>query len=168
MEPILKSGYDMPMQSSGSKSHRATLENAPIWFDPLSPIGSAVKYIAALSPRFNWVGVYLLKGKFLELGPFIGEPSEHTRIAIGQGVCGTAVAEGADQNVSDVRERGNYLSCSLKTRSELVILIWEGGREGSRILGQIDIDSHVVNAFGPEEVAQVKQIAKELGEKWPA
>ena len=136
----------------------------PVWYDPAAPMAGAVRYVAALSPRFNWVGIYVLKGNYLELGPFIGAPSEHTRIRVGQGVCGTAVAENADQNVPDVRERANYLACSLETRSELVVLIRD--RTG-KILGQIDIDSHTVGAFGPEEEAQVRKIARELGESWP-
>lgn len=136
----------------------------PVWFDPLSPLGSAVRYVAGLSSKFNWVGIYVLKGKHLVLGPYIGEPTEHTRIRIGQGVCGTAVAEDRDINVPDVRQATNYLSCSLATRSELVVLIRLPRGE---IVGQIDIDSHSLDAFGPEEEAAVKRVARELGEKWP-
>jgi GAF domain-containing protein len=136
----------------------------PVWYHPDSPLGSAVKYVAALSPKFNWVGIYVLKGKFLELGPYIGAPSEHTRIRVGEGVCGTAVAEDSDQNVPDVRARANYLSCSLDTRSELVVLIRD---KKGRVLGQIDIDSHTAAAFGPDEEAQVGRVARELGERWP-
>lgn len=137
----------------------------PNWYDPLSPLGSAVRYVASCSPKFNWVGVYKLKGKFLELGPFMGAPSEHSRIPVGQGVCGTAVAEERDQNVPDVRSRENYLSCSLETRSELVVLVRD---KKGKILGQIDIDSHTLDAFGAEEEELVKKVAKELGELWPA
>jgi L-methionine (R)-S-oxide reductase len=136
----------------------------PVWYDVLSPLGSAVHYVASLSPHFNWVGIYVLKGKFLELGPYIGAKSEHTRIRVGEGVCGTAVAENADQNVPDVRARENYLSCSVETRSELVVLIRDSK---GKILGQIDIDSHVTNAFGPAEEEAVKKVADELGELWP-
>lgn len=137
----------------------------PVWYDVLSPMGSAVHYVASLSPKFNWVGIYVLKGKFLELGPFIGAASEHTRIRVGQGVCGTAVAEDADQNIPDVRALDNYLACSLETRSELVVLIRDSK---GKILGQIDIDSHTPDAFGPAEEAAVKKVADELGELWPA
>lgn len=137
----------------------------PIWFNPLSPQGSAVHYVASLSPKFNWVGIYVLKGKVLELGPSIGAKSEHTRIAVGKGVCGTAVAENADQNIADVRAVENYLACSVETRSELVVLIRD--RKG-KILGQIDIDSHTPGAFGPTEEEAVKKVAQELGELWHA
>ncbi|MGZ3688255.1 MAG: GAF domain-containing protein [Bdellovibrionota bacterium] len=147
---------------------RASLEISPewpVWYDPSSPLGSAVRHIAALSPKFNWVGIYLLKGKMLELGPYLGANTDHTKIKVGVGVCGTAVAENRDQNVPDVRARENYLACSLETRSELVILV---RNEKGKILGQIDIDSHQAGAFGPDEETQVRQIAHELGELWPA
>jgi len=136
----------------------------PVWFDPLSPLGSAVRYIASLSPRYHWVGIYLLNGDTLELGPYIGAETDHTRIQVGVGVCGTAVAMNEDQNVPDVRARENYLACSLETRSELVVLIRD---QQGKILGQIDIDSHVLNAFGQQEEEQIKTIANELGERWP-
>jgi L-methionine (R)-S-oxide reductase len=140
-------------------------DKTPVWYNPQSPMGSAVHYVASLSPKFNWVGIYVLKGKFLELGPFIGAKSEHTRIAVGKGVCGTAVAEDRDQNIPDVRAVGNYLACSLETRSELVVLVRNAK---GKILGQIDIDSHVPGAFGPDEEDAVKKVAVELGELWPA
>jgi GAF domain-containing protein len=125
---------------------------------------AAVDRVAAISPAFNWVGIYVLDGQMLELGPFIGAPTEHTRIAVGVGVCGTAVARNEDLNVPDVTASDNYLACSVETQSELVVLIRD--RQG-RILGQIDIDSHTRSAFGPAEEAAVKQIADELGEAWP-
>ncbi len=143
---------------------KVDLGSFPVWYQPEAPLGSAVRYLASLSSKFNWVGIYILNGKMLELGPYIGAPSEHTRIPVGRGVCGTAVLLNADQNVPDVGASDNYLACSLETRSELVVLIRD---LDGQILGQIDIDSHVINAFGPEEQAQVTRIAAELGELWP-
>ncbi|HUP57929.1 MAG TPA: GAF domain-containing protein [Bdellovibrionota bacterium] len=114
------------------------------------------------------MGIYLLKGQgpkaMLELGPFIGAKTEHTRIKVGQGVCGTAVARNADMNVPDVKQADHYLACSLDTQSELVVLI---RNKSGRILGQIDIDSHTPAAFGPVEERAVKKVAQELGELWP-
>ena len=142
----------------------------PVWFDPLSPVGSAVRYVASLSPRFNWVGVYVLKTtpskkQVLELGPYLGAKTDHTRIPIGKGICGTAVAEERDLNVPDVTQAENYLACSLETRSELVVLIRD---PSGKIVGQIDIDSHTPAAFGPAEESAVRKVAQELGERWPA
>ncbi len=136
----------------------------PVWYDPLSPLGSAVRHVASLSPDFHWVGVYLLRGKKLVLGPFIGEDTEHRVIPVGQGVCGTAVAENADQIVPNVNERKNYLACSAKTCSEMVALIRDG--RGS-IVGQIDVDSHRINAFSEGLACAVQAVARELGELWP-
>ncbi len=142
-----------------------SLEKTPVWYQPEAVLGSAVRYVAGLSPKFNWVGIYILKGKFLELGPYIGAATDHTRIPVGRGVCGTAVAEDADQNVPDVTASDNYLACSIETKSELVVLVRD--KKGN-ILGQIDIDSHVVNAFGPDEEKAVRKVADELGQLWPA
>jgi GAF domain-containing protein len=124
-----------------------------------------VSYVSTISPAFNWVGIYVLRGDTLELGPYIGAATEHTRIKVGVGVCGTAVARNQDINVPDVTGIDNYLACSVETASELVVLI-RGGDHSIR--GQIDIDSHTRDAFGPAEEAAVKQVARELGAIWPA
>ena len=97
--------------------------DAPAWYRWGSALQSAVEHLAATFPSFNWVGIYVLRGDTLELGPYIGAPTEHTRIKVGVGVCGTAVARNADMNVPDVRALDNYLACSLETASELVALV---------------------------------------------
>jgi GAF domain-containing protein len=137
----------------------------PVWYQPQAALGSAVRYVSSLSPKFNWVGIYLLKGKNLELGPYIGAKTDHTKIPVGRGVCGSAVANETDMNVPDVTKSDNYLACSLETKSELVVLIRD--RQGE-IVGQIDIDSHTPAAFGPQEEQAVKKVAQELGELWHA
>jgi L-methionine (R)-S-oxide reductase len=124
---------------------------------------SAVERLKAASPKFNWVGIYMLEGDTLVLGPYIGAATEHTRIKVGVGVCGTAVARNSDMNVPDVNASDNYLACSLDTQSELVVLIRD--RAGA-VVGQIDIDSHTRGAFGPEEEELVRQVAAELGHHW--
>lgn len=136
----------------------------PVWYDPLSPLGSAVRYVASLSPDFQWVGIYRLQGKRLVLGPFIGEDTGHRVIPVGRGVCGTAVAENADQIVPNVNERKNYLACSAMTRSEMVALVRDGK---GRVVGQIDIDSHRLDAFPENLAGAVRTVARELGELWP-
>src|SRR5262244_3723349 len=133
------------------------------WYRSEDPLQSAVEHLAGSSPTFNWVGIYLLKDDVLELGPYVGAATEHTRIEVGVGVCGTAVARNADMNVPDVSGSDNYLACSVETRSELVVLI----RDAAEIVvGQIDIDSHTPAAFGAREEALVKQVAAELGARW--
>ena len=141
----------------------STAKQWPVWYSPDAPLGSAVRYVASLSPRFDWVGIYILRENVLELGPFLGAGTEHRRIPVGKGICGTAVAENRDLNVAKVSEEPNYIACSVSTQSELVVLIRNSEGE---ILGQIDIDSHVEGAFGPEDEKAVRQVAQELGELW--
>jgi GAF domain-containing protein len=114
--------------------------------------------IRAWGAPYTSVYAYMLHGTELVLEAFAGRETEHTRIPVGTGVCGTAVAEQRDQNVADVTAVGNYLACNLFTKSELVVLI----RRGRNILGQIDIDSDVPNAFGEREHADVKEVADAL------
>ena len=118
----------------------------------------AAEKIRAAGPPYTSVYLYMLHGNELVLEAHAGRNTDHTRIPVGVGVCGTAVAMGKDQNVPDVRAVENYLACNSWTRSELVVLI----RRGSLILGQIDIDSDVPNPFTPEEEAAVKQVADAL------
>lgn len=118
----------------------------------------AADRMQAAGPPYTSVYLYMLQGEELQLEAFAGRETEHTRIAVGHGVCGTAVATGEDQNVADVRAIGNYIACNAFTRAELVVLI----RRGARILGQIDVDSDVPDPFTLEEEAAVKQIADAL------
>ena len=118
----------------------------------------AADRIQAAGPPFTSVYLYMLHGGELVLETFAGRETEHTSIAVGQGVCGTAVATGQDQNIGDVRAITNYIACNTFTRSELVVLI----RRGGTILGQIDVDSDVPDPFGPEEEAAVRAVADGL------
>lgn len=118
----------------------------------------AAEKIRAAGPPYTSAYLYMLHGDELVLEAYAGRETDHTRIPVGVGVCGTAVASGKDQNVPDVRAVENYLACNAWTRSELVVLI----RRGSLILGQIDIDSDVPDPFTPEEEAAVKQVADAL------
>lgn len=114
-----------------------------------------VEILAAAHPAWGWVGVYLLVGDTLVLGPFAGPSTDHTRIPVGTGVCGTAVAENRNLVVDDVRNLDNYLACSVGTRSELVVLI----RDAGEVVGQFDVDSDDVAAFGPEDEALLGHLA---------
>jgi GAF domain-containing protein len=118
----------------------------------------ACERIRAWGAPYTSVYAYMLHGSELVLEAYAGRETEHTRIPVGTGVCGTAVAEKRDQNVGDVGAIGNYLACNLFTKSELVVLI----RRGDHILGQIDIDSDVPNGFGDREHADVKEVADAL------
>ena len=118
----------------------------------------AADRLRAAGPPYTSIYLYMLHGEELVLEAFAGRETEHTRIPVGKGVCGTAVATGVDQNVGDVRAIENYLACNLDTRSELVVLI----RRGALILGQIDVDSDVPDPFSAEEQAEVTKVADAL------
>ena len=120
---------------------------------------TAAEKIRAAGSPYTSVYLYMLHGSELVLEAYTGRETQHTRIPVGTGVCGTAVSSGQDQNVPDVAAVDNYLACNSWTRSELVVLI----RRGTMILGQIDIDSDVPDPFTPEEEAAVKQVADALG-----
>lgn len=113
-------------------------------------------------PNYHWSGIYRLEGATLVLDAYVGEATDHTHIPVGRGVCGTAVAERKNQVIEDVRTLENYLACSLKTRSEIVVLIERHGQ----ILGQIDIDGHEVGAFSDRDEAFLTQLAQILAERW--
>lgn len=120
----------------------------------------AVQRIHQAGARYDWVGIYLLAHGQLILHSYIGKQTELTRIAVGNGVCGTAVAEDRDINVLDVSKLENYMGCSAETRSEIVLLF----RHGDRVIGLLDIDSDTEAAFGPADERELRVIADALGE----
>jgi GAF domain-containing protein len=126
--------------------------------DRAALLRTACERIRAWGGPFTSVYAYMLHGDELLLEAYAGRDTEHTRIPVGTGVCGSAVATGTDQNVADVTQVGNYLACNVFTRSELVVLI----RRGTTILGQVDVDSDVPNGFGDAEHAAVKDVADAL------
>ena len=117
-------------------------------------LGEVVRRVHEAHPIWDWSGIYLLVGDTLVLGPATA-PADHSRIGVGEGVCGTAVSEDKNQLVEDVREVENYLACSIHTRSEIVVLI----RDNGRIVGQFDIDSDTVGAFTAEDERLLDELA---------
>ena len=111
-------------------------------------------------PHYTWVGVYLIDGEELVLGPFLGKPSPHTRIPLGRGICGAAATEKQTIIVDDVNADPRYLACSIETKSEIVVPIMNG----SKVIGEIDIDSDRPAAFGAADRALLEQVAPLLAE----
>jgi L-methionine (R)-S-oxide reductase len=103
---------------------------------------------------WDWVGIYFLVDDALVLGPYVGDSTEHVKIPIGVGVCGTAVAQNTNIVIDDVRSEQNYLACSLNTRSELVVLI----RDGDKVVGQFDVDSDRVGAFRRQDEVLLERL----------
>ena len=114
-------------------------------------------------PYFNWVGIYLLdkEENELVLDYYVGKPTEHTHILVGRGVCGSAVADKTDKIIEDVTEEENYLTCSLETRSEIVVLI----ESKTEIIGQIDVDSDDVAVFDETDQQYLRQVSNIIIEK---
>jgi L-methionine (R)-S-oxide reductase len=106
---------------------------------------------------YSWVGIYLVEGAELVLGPWKGpEATEHVRIPVGQGVCGAAAASGETEIVDDVNADPRYLACFPSTRSEIVVPISNDGR----VTGEIDIDSDRPAAFGEDDRAFLERVAE--------
>jgi GAF domain-containing protein len=125
----------------------------------------AVGLLHQASPKFHWTGIYeLFPDHVLRLGPFVGAPTNHVFICVGQGVCGSAVAQKRNMNIPDVSKESNYLACSEETKSELVVLI----RKGERIFAQIDIDSHEFAAFDSQAENLVLAVAECLADAYAA
>jgi L-methionine (R)-S-oxide reductase len=119
---------------------------------------ATVASLHAEHPPFDWVGVYWVLGDDLVLGPFRGEPTEHVRIRIPEGVCGAVAAGGATEVVPDVRARPGHIACDVRTRSEVVAPIVRDGA----VIGVLDVDSSTPDAFGPAEVEAVEAAAARI------
>jgi L-methionine (R)-S-oxide reductase len=123
--------------------------------DPARAKEETVRLLAAEMPAYTWVGIYVLDGEELVLGPFVGKPSPHTRIPLGRGICGAAATEKATIIVDDVNADPRYLACSIETRSEIVVPILSKGD----VLGEIDIDSDRPAAFGDADRMLLEKVA---------
>lgn len=111
-------------------------------------------------PHYHWVGIYLVRGDELVLSHYIGKPTEHTKIKIGQGICGAAVVDEHTIVVPDVSCDRRYIACSKETRSEIVVPIFSSGK----IIGEIDIDSDVPDAFDSDDSRMLERVAQILGD----
>ncbi|MFI5178138.1 MAG: GAF domain-containing protein [Vicinamibacterales bacterium] len=126
--------------------------------DRQAAMEQAVAALKAGVPHYSWIGIYLMDGDELVLGPFLGKPSPHTRIPLNRGICGAAASHKTTIIVDDVNDDPRYLACSLETQSEIVVPIMRG----ATVLGEIDIDSDRPAAFGPADRALVEAVARAL------
>lgn len=121
-----------------------------------------VEAMALELPHYSWTGFYMLDPddpETLVLGPFVGDPTPHVRIPVTQGICGAAVATGETVIVDDVNSDSRYLSCSIKTKSEIVVPIYANGK----VIGEIDIDSHTPAAFTEDDRIFLGETARIVG-----
>jgi L-methionine (R)-S-oxide reductase len=137
---------------------RAAIDTAPSYADAMT---QAVHILKEQMPDYSWVGIYLMDGEELVLGPYLGKPSPHTRIPLNQGICGAAASSKETIIVDDVDADPRYLACSLETRSEIVVPIMRG----HDVLGEIDIDSDKKAAFGAADRELLEAVAALLAQK---
>lgn len=106
--------------------------------------------------HYDWVGFYFHDSatRTLHLKAFAGEPTDHTTIPFGKGICGQVAESNQNFIVPDVKAQDNYIACSLHVKSEIVIPLFKNGQN----IGQIDIDSHTLDPFTDEDVALLEHV----------
>ena len=110
---------------------------------------------------YNWVGYYFAdhKTKTLHLGPYVGAATDHTIIPFGKGICGQVAESNQNFVVPDVKAQDNYIACSITVKSEIVVPLFVEGKN----IGQIDIDSHVMDPFTEADERFLEFVNQEVG-----
>ena len=140
--------------------YRGALEAVERMVNRESEADEVLKHVVALLhdrfDHYSWVGIYLVEGDDLVLGPWKGpQATEHVRIPVGEGVCGAAAASGRTEVVDDVNADSRYLACFPSTRSEIVVPI----AYERRVVGEIDIDSDRPAAFSEADRSFLERVA---------
>lgn len=138
------------------KQLRSLIEDEP---DPLANTANFVGLLFGALPDINWLGVYVLRGETLVLGPFQGKPA-CVRLPLGQGVCGTAAQRREVLRVADVNAFPGHIACDPVSRSELVVPLVTG----ERVLGVLDIDSQYPARFGERDEAEIAHLCADFVE----
>jgi GAF domain-containing protein len=123
--------------------------------DPIANAANVSALLFQLMPDLNWAGFYFLRGEELVLGPFQGKPA-CVRIAVGKGVCGSAVARRQSIVVEDVDAFPGHIACDSASRSELVVPL----KRGDTIVGVIDLDSPTPGRFDADDRAGIEDVAE--------
>ena len=112
--------------------------------------------------HYNWVGFYFAnhENKTLHLGPYVGAPTDHKVIPFGKGICGQVAESNANFVVPDVAAQDNYIACSFTVKSEIVVPLFVNGIN----IGQIDIDSHVLDPFTSEDERFLEFVNSEIAQ----
>lgn len=122
-------------------------------------LNDVVDFLYESFEKYSWVGIYIVRGDDLVLGPWRGkQATEHTKIPIGKGICGSAAKSGKTELITDVTRDKRYLACFVSTQSEIVVPIKKNGE----IIGEIDIDSDIKNAFDEKDAIFLEKIADEI------
>lgn len=125
-----------------------------------TPLADLCDLLRKNVPHYNWVGFYFMnnENQMLEIGPYSGAETEHTRIPYGRGICGQVAESGETFLVQDVNAESNYLACSIETKAEIVLPIFKG----DKLVAQLDIDSHYLNPFTEEDSAFLETICQKV------
>ena len=109
---------------------------------------------------YDWVGFYFANGDKPELilGPYAGEETDHTVIPFGKGICGQVAVSNETFLVPDVQAQDNYISCNMNVKSEIVVPLFVNEKN----IGQIDIDSNLIDAFGEDDEEFLKYVNSEI------
>ena len=121
--------------------------------DKLAATSNFVALLFTALRDVNWLGVYVLRGEELILGPFQGRPA-CVRIPVGKGVCGVAASTCSTQRVADVHEFPGHIVCDADSRSELVVPLLDAGS----LLGVLDIDSPSLSRFSESDQQGVEKL----------
>ncbi len=125
--------------------------------DAMANMANLSALIWQFVPRLNWAGFYRMVDGALVLGPFQGKPA-CIRIALGQGVCGTAAASGATQLVPNVHAFPGHIACDGASQSELVVPVIRDGA----VIAVIDLDSPELNRFDADDAAGIEALAQAI------
>ncbi len=119
---------------------------------------TAVEIINDFSDGYSWTGVYMMKNGVLEVGPYVGPETPHTKISLNSGICGAAASQKKSIIVEDVTADPRFLACSPHTKSEIVVPLLDG----NTVLGEIDIDSNQRGFFSSDDKKMFEEIAATL------
>jgi GAF domain-containing protein len=134
------------------KQLRALIDGEP---DPLANTANFVGLLRDALPEINWVGVYVLRGDELVLGPFQGKPA-CVRLPLGRGVCGAAASRLETLCVADVHEFAGHIACDPVSRSEIVVPL----ELGEALVGVLDIDSPVADRFTESDQQGIEKLCR--------
>ena len=111
---------------------------------------------------YDWVGFYFKNGdkNELKLGPYAGEPTDHTIIPFGKGICGQVAVSNENFVVPDVKAQDNYIACSITVKAEIVVPLFVNGEN----IGQIDIDSNTADPFTKEDERFLEFVNEKVAE----
>lgn len=127
--------------------------------DPLANSSNFVALLFNAMDDVNWLGIYVLRGNELILGPFQGKPA-CVRIKLGSGVCGTAAATLTTQRVADVHQFAGHIACDPDSRSEVVVPLVLNGK----LVGVLDIDSPSVERFSATDQRGIETLCAAFAE----